>query len=52
MKHSAGRKELRLRTTSNRKAAGRARAKWNNWMSSHPWDSRLRKKRSKEAKND
>lgn len=52
MKHSAGRKELRLRATSNRKAAGRARAKRNNWMSSHPWDSRLRKKQSKEAKND
>lgn len=52
MKHSTGRKELRLRATRNRKAAGRARAKWNNWMSSHPWDSRLRKKQSKEAKND
>lgn len=50
MKHSAGRKELRRRATSNRKAAGRARAKWNNWMSSHPWDSRLRKKQNAEVK--
>jgi len=50
MKHSAGRKELRNRIRSNKKGEGRKRAKWNNWMSSHPWDSRLRKKQSAEAK--
>ena len=49
MKHSAGRKQLRDTIRQNRKGEGRKRAKWNNWMQAHPWDSRLKKKQ-REAK--
>ena len=45
MKHSAGRKQLRDTMRQNRKGEGRKRAKWNNWMQAHPWDSRLKKQR-------
>ena len=48
MKHSAGRKTLRMQIRSNRRAEGRKKAKWNDWMNSHPNDSRLKKQVSNE----
>lgn len=44
MKKSAGRKEMRQAIRRNRIQAGKKKAKWNNWMSKHPYDSRMRKK--------
>lgn len=52
MKHSAGRKERRMQIRQNRRSDGKKKAKWNNWMSSHPHDKRPLKEKQGALSNE